>query len=303
MNLNLLLALHWLLVERSVTRAAVRLGVTQSAMSRSLGQLREWFDDRLLVPADRKMLLTARAAGLLGPLTRSLDGLRGLLRPPQAFDPATATGTVRVAATEHALGAVVHEFVGRLRRRAPLLDVQIEPAGRDVFSQVAAGRLDLLVVPKVGRLPEALRSADLLRERFLSVVRQDHAVAQRKLTLRRFCELEHVVVYPLGGDADSLVSRVLTQRGLERRVAVRVPYFESALRIVAETDYIATIPAALGNPPVCSGNESRRRAGLVYLKPPLAIPGFVLQAVWHRRHDDDPLQRWLRDMLESILEK
>jgi DNA-binding transcriptional LysR family regulator len=209
---------------------------------------------------------------------------------------------VRVAATEHALGAVVHEFVGRLMRRAPLLDMQIEPAGRDVFSQLAAGRLDLLVVPKVGRLPEELRAADLLRERFLSVVRQDHPVAQRKLTLRRFCALQHVVVYPLGGDADSLVSRVLTQRGLERPVAVRVPYFESALRIVAETDYIATIPAALGNP-VCSDTRSRRRAVLVCLKPPVAVPGFVLQAVWHRRHDDEPLQRWLRDLLESILDK
>lgn len=303
MNLNLLLALHWLLVERSVTRAAVRLGVTQSAMSRSLGQLREWFDDPLLVPADRKMLLTARAAGLREPLTASLDGLRGLLRPPQPFDPATATGTVRMAATEHALGAVVNAFVGRVMRRAPLLDVQIEPAGRDVFSQLAAGRLDLLVVPKVGRLPEELRTADLLRERFLSVVRQEHPIAQRQLTLRRFCALQHVVVYPLGGDAESLVSRVLTQRGLERRVAVRVPYFESALRIVAETDYIATIPAALANAPVCSGKGSRRRAALVCLKPPVPIPGFVLQAVWHRRHDDDPLQHWLRDVLESVLEK
>ncbi|HVY25612.1 MAG TPA: LysR family transcriptional regulator [Polyangiaceae bacterium] len=296
MNLNLLLALHWLLVERSVTRAAVRLGVTQSAMSRSLGLLREWFGDQLLVPADRKMLLTARAAGLCEPLTASLDGLRGLLRPPQAFEPATATGTVRMAATEHALGALVHEFVGRLTRRAPLLDVQIEPAGRDVFSQLTAGRLDLLVVPKVGRLPEDLRAADLLRERFLSIVRQGHPVARQKLTLRRFCALQHVVVYPLGGDADSVVSRVLTQRGLERRIVVRVPYFESARRIVAETDYIATLPNSLAKPPA-----SQRWPSLVCLEPPMAVPGFVLQAVWHRRHDDDPLQRWLRDLLESIL--
>ena len=249
------------------------------------------------------MLLTARAAGLREPLTASLDGLRGLLRPPQAFDPATATGTVRMAATEHALGAVVHEFVGRLMRHAPRLDLQIEPAGRDVFSQLAAGRLELLVVPKVGRLPEELRAADLLHERFRSIVRQDHPVARLKLTLRRFCALQHVVVYPLGGDAESLVSRVLTQRGLERHVAVRVPYFESALRIVAETDYIATIPAALGNPTACWGTGSRRRPALVCLEPPVAIPGFVLQAVWHRRHDDDPLQRWLRDLLESILDK
>ncbi len=297
MNLNLLLALHWLLVEQSVTRAAARLGVTQSAMSRSLGQLRAWFDDQLLVPANRQLLLTARAAGLREPLTASLDGLRGLLRPPQPFDPATAMRTVRMAATEHALGAVVHGFIGRLSQRAPLLDVQIEPAGRDVFSQLAAGRLELLVVPKIGRLRGELRAVDLLRERFLSVVRRDHPVAQRRLTLQRFCALQHVVVYPLGGDADSLVSRVLTQRGLERRVAVRVPYFESALRIVAETDYIATVPAALGSRPLSSSTKSRRPAPLAFLKPPVPIPGFVLQAVWHRRHDDDPLQRWLREVL------
>lgn len=303
MNLNLLLALHWLLVERSVTRAAVRLGVTQSAMSRSLGQLREWFDDPLLVPAARKMLLTTRAAGLREPLSASLDGLRGLLRPLHAFDPATASGTVRMAATEHALGAIVHELVAQVTRRAPRLELQIEPAGRDVFSQLAAGRLELLVVPKIGGLAKELRAVDLLHERFRSVVRRGHSAARRKLTLRRFCALQHVVVYPLGGEADSLVSRMLTQRGLERHVAVRVPYFESALRIVAETDYIATIPAALANPTAILGASSRRRQALVSLEPPVAIPGFVLQAVWHRRHDDDPLQCWLRSLLGSILDK
>ena len=110
--------------------------------------------------------------------------------------------------------------------------VETEKARRESADMGEVLALDLLVVPKVGRLPEELRAADLLRERFLSVVRQDHPVAQLQLTLGRFCALQHVVVYPLGGDADRLVSRVLTQRGLERRVAVRVPYFESAVRMM-----------------------------------------------------------------------
>jgi DNA-binding transcriptional LysR family regulator len=297
MNLNLLLALHWLLIERSVTRAARRLGVTQSAMSRSLAQLREWFDDPILVAAGRGMLLTARAAALREPLSGSLDGLRSLLRPPRTFDPKSATGTVRVAATEHAMGAAVHQLVERLERAAPRLDVQIEPANGDVFTQLLAGRLELLVVPKIGPLAEGLRSVDLLHERFRSIVRRNHPITRGRLTLRRFCALEHVVVHPLGGDADSLVTRVLTQRGLDRRVAVRVPYFESARRIVAETDYIATIPAVLAAP----ARPRSRRDAVVSLEPPLPIPGFVLQAVWHRRHDDDPLQRWLRELLRSSL--
>jgi DNA-binding transcriptional LysR family regulator len=168
---------------------------------------------------------------------------------------------------------------------------------RDVFSQLLAGRLELLVVPKIGALPEGLRSVDLLHERFRCIVRRRHPVTRQTLTLRRYCALEHVVVHPLGGDADSLVTRVLTQRGLERRVAVRVPYFASARRIVADTDYIATIPAALTDP---VGPRSRRES-IASLEPPLPLPGFVLQAVWHHRHDDDPLQQWLRDLLQSSL--
>lgn len=302
-----MLALHWLLAEGSVTRAADRLGVTQSAMSRSLSRLREWFDDPLLVPAGRGMLPTARATALREPLSASLDGLRGLLRPPRDFDPTRATGTVRMAATEHALGAVVHRFVERLTERAPRLDVQVEPAGRDAFSQLAAGRLELLVAPKIGRLAADLRATDLLHERFCSIVRRGHPAAARTLTLRRFCALQHVVVYPLGGATESLVSRVLAQRGLERRVAVRVPYFESARQIVARTDYIATLPAALVDPTAITGagrsgsRRSRSGATLVSLEPPIPIPGLVLQTVWHRRHDDDPLQRWLRALLQATV--
>ena len=290
-NLNLLLALHWLLAEQSVTRAARRMGVTQSAMSRSLGQLRELFDDPLLVTSGRNTLLTARAAALAAPLARALDGLRAVLRLEPTFEPASARGSIRLAATEHALGGVALKLALRVRRLAPGIDLTLEPAGRDVFAQLAAGRLDLLLVPAVPSQPPGLARASVLEERFVSVLRRGHPLRWKRLTLRRFVELPHVVVHPLGGESEGTVGAALRALGLERRAALRVPYFSTALRVVASTDMIATLPASL-----VRGASAR---GLDVREPPLDVPGFRLEAVWHARSNDDPRVTWLRGLLAS----
>ncbi|HEU4533649.1 MAG TPA: LysR family transcriptional regulator [Polyangiaceae bacterium] len=291
LNVNLLLALHWLLTEQSVTRAARAMGVTQSAMSRSLAQLRELFDDPLLVSAGRVTLPTARATALSGPLARAIDGLRAVLRLEPSFEPATARGSLRLAATEHALCGVALDLALRARRLAPGVDLQLEPATRDVFTQLAAGRLDFLIVPAVPNRPPGLACATVLDERFVSIVRRGHPLRGRALTLRRFVELPHVVVHPLGGESEGTVGAALRERGLERRVALRVPYFSTALRAVASSDMIATVPESVTRTASARGLEVR--------EPPLHVPGFQLEAVWHLRSEDDPRIAWLRDLLRS----
>lgn len=291
LNLNLLLALHWILVEQGVTAAARRMGVTQSAMSRSLAQLRLVFDDPLLAGRGSNLQLTPRAVALRAPLARAMDALRAVLRPPDVpgrFDPALAHGTLRLACTEHGMRAVVERALPRALGEAPNLDVRIEPAGRDVFGLLVGGHVDLLVVPKVrGRRP-AFRCAPLLTERFVVVVRRNHPLAGCRWTLRRFQQFAHILVCPVGGDAQGVVDRALHRRGFERRVALRVPFFASALRVVAATDFIATVPASVVDP------KDRR---FHVSSPPLEVPGFLLEAVWHERLDDDPRHAWLRARL------
>ena len=121
LNLNLMLALHWLLVEQSVTRAARRMGVTQSAMSRSLGQLRVLLGDQLFVTVGRRLEPTRRATALQRPLADAMDALRNIIREDAPFDPTRLDGVLRMAATEHAMGAVVQRVVSALRRAAPHL--------------------------------------------------------------------------------------------------------------------------------------------------------------------------------------
>jgi DNA-binding transcriptional LysR family regulator len=285
MNLNLMLALHWLLVEQSVTRAARRMGVSQSAMSRSLAQLRFFFADPLLVSLGSRLEPTPRAEGLREQIGGAVDLLRGALSASAPFDPARVGGILRVAATEHAMSAVVPPVLAAVRREAPGLEVSVEPAGADVFKLLAAGRFDVLFGPKVGPTPSRLTADTLLHERFVTVLRRGNPAAKRRLTLARFCKLEHVVVAPLGGERASLVSRALVQRGLERRVVLRVPYFASALEIVSKTDLALTLPASL----------APRR--LAVRRTPLEVPSFVLEAVWPNRVHASEQFRWLRALV------
>lgn len=287
LNLNLMLALHWLLVEQSVTRAARRMSVTQPAMSRSLGQLRALLGDPLFVAVGRRLEPTRRATALQRPLADAMDALRNLIREDAPFDPARLDGVLRMAATEHAMGAMGQRVVGALRRAAPHLAVHIEPADEDVFSLLSAGRLDLLIVPKVGPTSKGLFSEQLREEQFVTVLRRGNPAARQRLTLRRFCALDHVVVAPVGGDRPGVVSQALVQRGLERRVAVRVPYFASAIDIVSRTDMALTLPASLAP------------RHLAIRRPPLALPGFVLEAVLPQRLRDSELHLWVVRLLHE----
>ena len=287
LNLNLMLALHWLLVEQSVTRAARRMGVTQSAMSRSLRQLRELLGDQLFDVVGRRLEPTDRAASLRDPLAGVIDTLRKILRDDAPFDPTSAAGPLRLAATEHAMSAVLQRFLRLLRHAAPQLGVHIEPANRDSYSQLVAGRIDILVGPKASATPDGLSTARLLEERFVTVLRRGNPAAQRRLTLSRFCALDHVVVAPVGGDRPGVVNLALVHRGLERRVVARVPYFSSAIEMVSRSDLALTLPASL----------APKR--LAIRKPPLQLPGFVLEAVLPRRLRDSELHRWLLRLLRE----
>ncbi len=288
MNLNLLLSLHWLLTEQNVTRAARRMGVTQSAMSRSLSQLRDFFADPLLRPVGRGLEPTAVAVELREPLARAIDGLRDLLRDKGCFDPAAAEGEIVLSATEHATAALVPLFLARLRRLAPQLKVYIEPAGPDAWSLLSAGRTELLLAPKIGPLPKGLVAENILQEEFVTVLRKGHPAAKDSLTLRRYAELEHIVVYPLGGNRVSLVCNALASQGRERRVSVRVPYFSSAIDIVSKSDLVLTLPSSLAPKRLC------------IRRPPLGLPGFVLQSVWPKRLNESPLHIWIRDLLRQV---
>lgn len=270
-----------------MTRAAERLGLTQPAVSGMLTRLRESFDDPLFVRTQRGIVPTVRATELAGPLKQILADVEVLLQPP-AFDPATATFTLSLAATDYVLQAVVVPFLAKLRRRAPGIRVAVRPVEDDrVQAQFERGDLDLALVTPETALPE-LHARRLFDETYVCALRADHPdAAGGSITLDRFCALDHALVSYAGERFRGATDDALAKIGRERRVMLTVTSFLVLAEVLRTTDLIAVAPKRL----VCGA------AGLATREPPVDIPGFTKLAVWHARTHRDPGHRWARALL------
>lgn len=286
-DLNLLKAFDALIDERSVTRAAARLALTQPAVSGILNRLRDSFGDPLFVRTQRGIAPTPRALELMGPIKRVLADIEGILTPA-AFDPAVADFTLSLAATDYALRAVVVPFIAALRPLAPGIRVavrQIDEAG--LLEQMERGELDLaLLTPQTA--PAGLHSRNLFDERYVCVLREGHPLAGGDgLSLEQFCALDHAMVSLRGGGFSGATDEALARLGRSRRVRVSVPSFVMLLDIVRASDLLALVPRRL----------LQDAGGLHQIEPPLEVAGFTKILTWHARTHEDPGQRWVRALL------
>ena len=288
LDLNLLTVLDALLDERSVTRAAARLGYTQPTISGMLARLRDLFGDPLFVRTQRGMLPTRRAEALAAPLKQLLaDGRRLVAR--EVFDPATARTTFRVSTNDYMQHALLVPFVKLLRGEARQVRLAIVPPVIEGLNDVLArGQVDLAVTIPEFAMPD-LPSRLLYRERYVVAVRRKHPLARRgAMSLDRFCAYDHVLVSPTGGSFEGPTDRALARLRRRRKVRYSVPSFLVIPEILETDDLVALVPARLVR-------EKDKR--LVVLKPPIEIPGFDVIAVWHPRVDKDVAHQWLRRRL------
>lgn len=290
MNLNLLLALEALLRTRSVTRSAEKLGVTQSAMSHSLRQLRAAFQDELLVRTGGGLVMTPRAERLAARLGPGLDALKAALQDDPPFDPRHATRRFSLISGDFLAVGVLPALLGVLGQEAPNVDLDVGTVARGLdaahyLARLERGEADLFVGAMVAERP-AIKRRVLYRERFACLVRADHPGVKRTLTLARYVRLGHVLIV-VSGEGSSVVDGRLAALGERRRVAVRVASFLAAPMAVAASDLVLTAPTSLAV-------EFARRYPLRLLPPPLELPTFDIVQLWHERMDDDPGHAWLR---------
>lgn len=287
LDLNLLKALDALLDERSVTRAADRLSLTQPAVSGMLNRLRESFDDPLFVRAQRGIVPTLRAEQLATPVKQLLADIEGMLQP-QTFDPLTASMTIRIASTDYALRAVVVPFLSALRKQAPNIRVSVQPVNhQELQSQLDRGEIDLALVTPEAVTP-GLRAIALFDESYVCVMRADHPDALKStLSLDQFCALEHALVSPSGGGFHGVTDEALEKLGRSRRVTVSVTSFLVLPEILMRSDLIAVVPRRL----------ALHNVGLRVLEPPVEIPGFGKTLTWHERTHRDAGHHWVRSLM------
>jgi DNA-binding transcriptional LysR family regulator len=295
LDLNLILALDALLEERSVTRAARRVGITQSAMSHALARLRAVTGDALLVRAANCMVATARAEALGPPIRRALEGVATALLPPQAFDPTMAERRIRIGTADYGEIVLLPGVLQRLAKEAPRFDLRVVFQGDSMPGMLQSGEVDFLLTPVFAAdVGPGIYARKLFIERFVCVVRRGHPIAKRKLTLARYVAASHALISPRGKEG-SPTDDALARMGLSRRVAVTVPHFLVAPHIVAHSDLVLTLPARVAN-------MLAAPLGLAILKPPseLRLDGFTMSAVWHERTHTDPAQRWMREVFADV---
>lgn len=287
-NLNLLVAFDALARERHVTRAARRVGVTQSAMSNSLRQLRTLFEDELFVRAPRGVVPTARAAALAAPIRQALGVIEGVLAAPR-FDPRVDERTFVLSADDYHQLVLLPPLLRALRARAPRVRIRVQHSARhSVPEGLARGDLDLAVgwfgAPPPGHARKALFS-----EEFRCIVRRGHPEVGRRLGLRTWVSLPHVVVSET--DQPTSIDRALAARGLSRTVAQRVPHVLLVPSLVAATDWSAAVSRRVAE---------RFSRGLSLHPLPLDLPPSTASMVWHDRAEADPAHRFLRDLLTEV---
>ncbi|OZI29762.1 LysR family transcriptional regulator [Bordetella genomosp. 10] len=288
-DLNLLVTLDALLAELNVTRAAQRLFLAQPTVSVQLAKLREIFDDPLLLPGPRGMRPTARALALREPLREALRVLAGTIAPPEAFDPAQAAASWRIAATDYSETTVLLPLLADLYAAAPRCRLAVlELAPPRLAAQMEKGDIDLgFHIWDEAETPAHLHRRFLFRERYVLAGRAGHPGLRRRLGLKQFCALEHVVVSPDGGGFHGVTDRVLAEMGLQRRVALSVPHFLFVTAVLARTDLVAMLPERL----------LRAAAGLRVVAPPVAVQGYEMAMFWHERSHRDPGHAWLRALI------
>jgi DNA-binding transcriptional LysR family regulator len=292
LDLNLLVTLETLLVEQNVTKAAVRLHLSQPAVSAQLSRLRHEFDDLLLIPAQRGMTPTAKAIELLDPLRQALDQVRATVATHRNFDPAKAKLTITIACTDYLQAAVVKPLVVELRTRAPGVRVALRNLDiPQLEAQMARGDVDLaLMTPQVA--PPGLRTRHLFDERYVLIGRRKHPRLRDGITVEEFAKLEHVVVSLGDGSFVTPVDSALAALGHRRNAVLSAASFLFVPEIVSGSDFVALVPERL----------VRDRADkLKVMDCPFPVEGFAVGMVWHERSHGHSGQRWVRETIASLI--
>jgi DNA-binding transcriptional LysR family regulator len=292
LDLNLLVPLQALLEERSVTKAAMRVHLSQPSMSRVFERLREAFSDELLIRSGKKYALTPRAAALLEELTLLLPKVESLWQK-KPFSPASATGCLKLAMTDQMAALLLPELVATLSREAPNVDVQIVPWQESSVRDLAAGHLDLVVSPLTAPFPLVVER--LLPDRFVCLVSRNHPHRKKSFSLTEYLAEKHIVLEVQPGH-QTLVDRPLSELGKRRKPALRLPFFVVAVEALEKTSLVLTIPERLAN-----RRMDPRKTRLV--EAPKEIPPYYQTMSWSDRLNADPLHSWFRDCLRATCKR
>ena len=289
-DFNLLVTLDVLLAEGNVTRAAQRLRLSPSAMSRALARLRETTGDPLLVRAGRGLVPTPRALELRERVSQLVQDGEAVLRPAEKLNLKQIVRTFTLRTSEGFVENFGPDLIARVGEEAPGVRLRFVQKPNKDSAPLRDGTVDLEtgVVEKT-TAPE-LRVQALFRDRYIGVVRKGHPLSKGKITPSRYADGRHICVSREGLDRGP-IDEALKSLGLEREVITIVGGFSTALGLARASDLIASVPER---------HTGNLRTGMHSFPFPVSVPEFTVSLLWHPRLDADQAHRWLRGHVRNI---
>jgi LysR family transcriptional regulator, nod-box dependent transcriptional activator len=294
LDLNLLVALDALLSERSVTRAAQRVGLSQPGMSNALARLRRLLDDPLLVRQGATLVPTARAEALIGPVQEALELIRSALDAQRSFDPASDRRSFRLSCSDYSVLMLISPLVRALASEAPGVLVEVIPRIADAGRALLNGDVDLVIEPPEIMGDTELDSLRLWDDRWECCVWEGNARVGKRMTMERYTALGHLI-YSMGGSGQpvALPDLHLGRLGVARRIEVSVESFLLAPFLLQGTDLVTLIPKR-------AEPFLRRTGDIRVLEAPVEFPPLVETLWWHPRATADPGHAWLRARIGAV---
>lgn len=293
-ELNLLMVFDAIMTERSITRAAHRLSMTQPAVSNALSRMRVAWKDELFVKDGRNIQPTLHAQNLWNQIREPLSSLTEAV-DPKSFDPATAKRTFRVAVNDIVVDMAWAELRCTFEKEAPGVNIHAVPYTIVNSDQVLEDAEVDMVIGATGVISSTFRAEYLFSPIFVCIMNNDHPLAKAELSIEEFAAADHLLV-SLSGDITGYTDQVLLQHGLSRRVAVTVNHFSSVANLIKRSDLICVIPISAVANEIIAGDISAT-------KPPLELMPQQISTIWHKRQDRDQGLIWLREHFKRIISR
>ncbi|MGC8118907.1 LysR family transcriptional regulator [Marinobacter sp. VGCF2001] len=293
-ELQLLYIFDAIMTERSVTRAAERLAMTQPAVSNAISRMRQIWNDPLFVRKGRNIEPTSYALSLWDQVGDHMYALTNAVSATQ-FDPGTSKRKFRIAVTDVVVEMVWQQVIELLEREAPGVDIHAVPyTPEGTYADLREAHVDL-AVGVLNQHDHSLRSTWLFEGGFMLAMRADHPLAGRPITMDEFLEARHLLV-TMSGDAHGFVDNYLDQKGQSRRIAATVNHFSIVPQLLRNSNLIAAVPELI--------SQDCGFVNDLWMGPlPFEVDPTSLYLIWHARHDRDPGVVWLRNHLERLLQE
>ncbi|CAM2070751.1 LysR family transcriptional regulator [Sulfidibacter corallicola] len=290
-NYKLLQPLAAILETQSITKSAQKCNVTQSAMSKTLGQIREAFHDDILIREGNHYVLTKRGQELREQLPLLLAQVDALY-VPKVMDPKTCTRNFSFATSDFGAQAIFPEICRSIEKEAPLVSVECRLWRTRQALDLAKDSLDLVSTLAVA-IPENLCGKIMAQDRLAVVFREGHPLSRGSMSLQDYIEARHVLIMG-GGDKDSDVDRALARMGMRRNIFARVTFFQAAFEILVRSNALITTPLHIAA-------DFTKRYELQLRPLPLDVEPHHYYLLWHGKHHHDPEHQWFRELCFPIL--